>query len=236
MKQCLIAVIVIAFSVSAFGETHVTKAFSLSITGDIYLQDPAMFGALNKPSAGMVVIGNRAYDTLNKGGENESGEPLCWTVVKIIEDVVKFENTPECLKFLDEGARKGFGNTKINNYQSSIINRFNRDCFNTKYVMYDGDLPINFTILSIPTVNGVVTITSISTEKAAGTAFNNLVLSSLTISAPEPKSIVPKSKSIMPNSPIAFSYWLGRSAVGILLPLIIILSIISHFRNKSSAR
>ena len=60
-------------------------------------------------------------------------------------------------------------------------------------VMYDGDLPIHSTILSIPTVNGLVIVCSYSTDKAAGDSFYNTVQSSVGITAQAPKSNITTS-------------------------------------------
>ncbi|MFH1378078.1 MAG: hypothetical protein ABIH86_04935 [Planctomycetota bacterium] len=188
MKQYLIVVAIIAFGVPAFGESHVTNTFSLTIAPGMYKQDPAMFPDMNTPGAGLVVVGNEAFDNLKKGGEIIPSEPLCWTVITTSEEVGSFENSPVFLASYDKGFKSGFGNTKVENYQSSFVNKYNRNCVQASLLMYEGDLPINVTVISVPTVSGLVIISSNSTEKTAGDSFYNLVQSSMAITADEPKS------------------------------------------------
>ena len=226
MKRVVVAFAVLAFSVSAYGETHVTKAFSLSITGELYRQDPAIIPLINKPGANPVVVGNKAFDNLKKSGEINPGEPLCWASVKLTEEVMKIENSPKFLSSHDKGFRDELGSARVENYQSSFINQYGRDCVKVVSVIYYEDIPINFIAFSIPTVNGVVIVCSYSTDKAAGDAFFNLIHSSLKINAAAPKSYVPVT-----NSALAFFVRIGELVV-VLVIIVIGLVIKIKIRNR----
>ena len=77
MKQYLIVVATFAlFNVPALGETHTTNAYSLDIKPGLYRQDPNLFPDMNKPGAGLAVVGNEAFDTFKKGEEVQPGQPL----------------------------------------------------------------------------------------------------------------------------------------------------------------